>query len=312
MNIKILTHIMPWEIDYALLSSHQLKKTQKYIPEGINIEFDNVLNLSNNIIDWDKSKISKEYFIEKYNDICKGFNTIKHNPKIIDSNTFYGHLDFQREVTSPHMDYYIMFCPDMYFGEYLVPYMIEAIKNISNKNFIITSQVTKRWDSSWDVLVNDNFKNIPYSHCFDLNHYDVDTINNSSTPELIPLNGFKYAGWFDCYSKEVWETLCPVWDEWSGYGSWDTYSMYTLSLLKQKGYDIQQYLLKNQIISEYWNGNEPQQNWDIDTYKDKNSEGLCGYYKKQLYINKNKEGKLDYNRLQEYAITQFNKIINNG
>jgi hypothetical protein len=86
--------------------------------------------------------------------------------------------------------------------------------------------------------------------------------------------------------------------------------MYTLALLKQKGYDIQQYILKNQVISEYWNGNEPQQNWDIDTYKDKNSNGLCGYYKKHLYINKNKEGKLNYNRLQEYAITQFNKIIN--
>jgi hypothetical protein len=101
-----------------------------------------------------------------------------------------------------------------------------------------------------------------------------------------------------------------VWDEWSGYGSWDTYSMYILTLLKQKGYDIQQYILKNQIISEYWNGNKFQQNWDINTYKDKNSEGLCSYYKKQLYINKNKEGKLDYNKLQEYATTQFNRIIN--
>jgi hypothetical protein len=201
-------------------------------------------------------------------------------------------------------------CPDMHFGEMLIPYMIESIKVIPNKNFIITPQITKRWDLSWDILVNENFHHIPYSHCFDLSCYDIDPINTTSTPELTPLNGFKYAGWFDCFSKEIYETLTPVWEEWSGYGSWDTYSMMTLSLLKNQGYDIQQYIIKNQIISEYWNGNVPQQGWDIDTYKDKNSEGLCGYYKKHLYINKNKDGKLDYNKLQEYAITQFNKVIN--
>ena len=309
MNIKILTHIMPWEIDYALLSFSQLKKVQKHIPEGVNIEFENVLNLSSNIINWDKSKIPKEYFIEKYNDICKGFNIIKINPKIMDSDIFYGHLDFQKEVITSSTDYYIPFCPDMYFGEYLIPYMIESIKNIPNKNFIITPQVTKRWDSSWDILVNEYFNHIPYSNCYDLSCYDICNINNSTPPELIPLDRFKYAGWFDCYSKEIWETFCPVWDEWKGYGAWDTYSMITLSLLKQKGYDIQQYLIKGQVISEYWNGGTYQQNWDMEVYRDKNNEGLSDYYKKQLHINKNKEGKLDYTKLQEYAITQFNKII---
>jgi hypothetical protein len=308
MNIKLLTHIMPWEIDYALLSFSQLKKTQKYIPESVNIEFASVLNLSSDIIDWDKSAFPKEYFIDKYNDICKGFNIIKINSRIIDSNIFYGHLDFQRDCKASHIDAYIPFCPDMYFGEYLLSYFIESIKGISSKNFIITPQVTKRWDSSWDILVNENFLNTHYGKCFDLSCYEIDLINQTQ-PELIPIPIFKFAGWFDCYSKEIWEKLCPVWDEWSGYGSWDTYTMYTLSLLKQKGYDIQQYILKNQVISEYWNGNEPQQNWDIDTYKDKNSIGLSGYYRKHIVTNKFKKGQFDYNKLEEYAFIQFNKII---
>jgi hypothetical protein len=311
MNIKILTHLMPWEIDYALLSFSQLKKSEKFISDEINIEFSSVLNLSSDIIDWEKSKFPKEYFISKYKDISKNFNKIKITTKIIDSDIFYGHFNFQKEAISSEVDYYITMCPDMYFGEQTLYYIIESIKNISNKNFIITTQITKRWDQSWDVLVNENFLNIPYNECFKTSCFDVDAINMYSSPELIPLPVFKYAGWFDCYTKEIWERLTPVWDEWSGYGSWDTYSMLTLSLLKQRGYDIQQYLLKGQVISEYWNGNESQQNWGIDTYKDKNSEGLCGYYKKYFYINKNKKGTLDYNKLQEYAIIQFNKIINN-
>lgn len=311
MNIKILTHLMPWEIDYALLSFSQLKNSSNYIPPDVNIELDSCLNLSNYIIDWEKSTFPKQYFIDKYNEISKGFKNIKHTSKIIESNTLYGHLDFQKEVKATHIEYYIAMCPDMHFGEMLIPYIIESIRNIPNKHFVLVPQITKRWDNSWDILVNENFLNIPYNHCFDLNCHDIDILNNYSTPELVPLNGFKFAGWFDCYSKEIWEKFCPVWDEWSGYGSWDTYSMYSLSLLKQTGYDIQQYILKNQIISEYWNGNVYQQDWDIDTYKEKNSEGLCGYYKKYLHINKNKKGKLDYNKLQEYAVVQFNKIINN-
>jgi len=310
MNIKIIMHLMPWEIDYALLSFSQLKHSSNYIPCDVNVEFDSCLNLSSHIIDWEKSQFPKQYFIDKYNEISNGFKNIKHTPKVIETNKLYGYLDFQKEIKADYIDYYITTCPDMHFGEMLVPYMIESIKSIPNENSIITPQITKRWDSSWDIVVNENFNHIPYSHCFDLSYCDIDLIN-SSTPELIPLPIFKFAGWFDCFSKGIWNKLAPTWDEWSGYGSWDTYTMLTLSLLKQRDYDIQQYLIKGQVISEYWNGSVPQQNWDIDTYKNKNSEGLCGYYKKQLYINKNKEGKLDYNRLQEYAITQFNKITNN-
>ena len=301
---------MPWEIDYALLSFSQLKHSLNYIPSDVNIEFDSCLNLSNYIIDWEKSLFPKQYFIDKYNEISSGFKNAKHTSKIIESDILYGHLDFQKEVKDKHIDYYITMCPDMYFGEMLIPYIIESIKAIPNKNFIVTPQITKRWDSSWDVLVNENFNHIPYSHCFDLNCYDIDPIHSSTTPEIHPLPLFKFAGWFDCFSKEIYETLTPVWEEWSGYGSWDTYSMMTLSLLKNQGYDIQQYVIKNQIISEYWNGNVPQQDWDIDTYKDKNSEGLCGYYKKHIHIKKNKNGKLDYSKLPEYTLTQFNKVIN--
>ena len=38
MKVKISYHIMPYEIDYALLSYIQLKKTQYYLPKDINIE----------------------------------------------------------------------------------------------------------------------------------------------------------------------------------------------------------------------------------------------------------------------------------
>ena len=64
MNIKILCHIMPWEIDYVGSVFTNIKKAQltfRFIDKMKNIKFhvDSVLNLSSHIIDWDKSKLPK-------------------------------------------------------------------------------------------------------------------------------------------------------------------------------------------------------------------------------------------------------------
>ena len=37
---------MPWEIDYALLTFTQLKKSKYHLPDNVNITIDSALNLS--------------------------------------------------------------------------------------------------------------------------------------------------------------------------------------------------------------------------------------------------------------------------
>ena len=54
---------MPYEIDYALLSYAQLKKSRYHIPDDVEIEIDTVMNCSNYLIDWDKSKLPKEVYL---------------------------------------------------------------------------------------------------------------------------------------------------------------------------------------------------------------------------------------------------------
>jgi len=55
MVTKITYHLMPWEIDYALQSFTQFKKSKYYLQEGDTVKIDSFLNLSSYIIDWDKS-----------------------------------------------------------------------------------------------------------------------------------------------------------------------------------------------------------------------------------------------------------------
>ena len=56
MNYKVIYHLMPWEVDYLLLSFTQFKKSKDHLTENDNIEISVCLNLSSYLIDWDNSK----------------------------------------------------------------------------------------------------------------------------------------------------------------------------------------------------------------------------------------------------------------
>ncbi len=57
MKLRIFMHLMPWEIDAALLVSEKLRKSSYYLQKGDDVLLDFILNLSDAIIDWDKSKL---------------------------------------------------------------------------------------------------------------------------------------------------------------------------------------------------------------------------------------------------------------
>ena len=249
MNIKIRLHLMPWELDSALLTYSQLAKSFYHFDREDNIVFESCLNLSSYMINWEESKISKEFFIEKYKNLGLVFpDGFKYNPRIYDGDQLYGHLNLEREALSPEFDAYMSMCPDMIFSEYLISYMIEGAKQIKNKYFVITPQIPKMWDFSWDVLVNPTYKDVPYGDR--PNSFDVMNNQTISTQEvsLQSIDCFKYAGWLDLYSKSYVEDLAPIWDEWKGKGGWDTYSMSVSNVFKQIGGDVQQYVLEGQTI----------------------------------------------------------------
>ena len=71
---------------------------------------------------------------------------------------------------------------------------------------------------------------------------------------LDPTSHSKWAIWFDIYNKAFYEDLCPVHDDWTGYGPWDWYSLILSDFVKSKGVDFQQYVLRGQTIFEYQTG----------------------------------------------------------
>ena len=127
------------------------------------------------------------------------------------------------------------------------------------------------WDWTWDELVNKNYKDVSYE---DWNKSDIFEIQSRvlEEPYLEKTSHFKYAGWFDLYSKDFHE-LIPIPDDWKGYGPWDYYSMLISDIAVKNGIDIKEYVLRNQIICEYHPNKEDKDNF-------------ANYYKDLLSLNK--------------------------
>lgn len=289
---------MPWEIDYALLSFTQFKKSKYYLLPEDNVSIETILNLSSYIIDWDKSSLPKTFFIDKYNEISNLLIDYNHIKRIYNGDKIYGHLNLQKECISLEIDHYVGVCPDMYFSEHLLAYMIEGAKSIKNEYFVITPQISKLWDSTWDILVNPSYQNKSYSNWFETDTFDIiydDTL--SSHINLTPINRAKYAGWFDLWNKNFYEKLAPVWDEWEGYGSWDYYTMLVAENFKTAGGDFQQYVLEGKTIFEYSIG--PLKN------------GFSNYYKNYLSLNQIPDQKEKFkSNIFNYANTRLSQIFN--
>jgi hypothetical protein len=279
MNIKILYHLMPWEIDYCLLSFSQLKKSKYFLNNDVNITINSVLNLSSYSVDWENSKISKEFFIQKYEMLSNLLVDYNHEKKIYEGDKLYGHLNLQKESIDNQTDFYLMICPDMYFSSKILGFLCEAIKIINNKYFLVTPQISKFWDSSWDVITHPKFmNNLEHKNWWQTDVYDIINYNETTDREifLTKTPTKKWAGWFDLYNKAFVEELCYVFDDWNGYGGWDYFSMLLTNHLENK-IDFQQYVLNNEVVFEYSVGPL----WGI------NRDGFASYYKSNLKIKDN-------------------------
>jgi len=256
MNVKITMHLMPWEIDNALLTFTQLKKSYFHLAEDVNVTIETVLNLSTKFIDWEESVLPKEFFITKYNDISILLSDYNHIKRVYEGDEVYGFLNLQKESISEEVDYYVGVCPDMYFSEHLLALLIESTRVIKSEYFVVTPQIYKKWDDTWDEITDENYLSVPYSDWDKADVYKTihEIESNQNEMSLVPVNKSKWAWWFDLYNKKFYEELCPVQSDWQGYGPWDWYSMMLSEKALNAGVNFQQYLLKGQTILDISTG----------------------------------------------------------
>ena len=144
--------------------------------------------------------------------------------------------------------------PDVSAPIFALPYLFRSIENIKNEYYLVTAQIVKMWDNSWDPIVNSRYID---RRCdehmykeFDPYIIDKEFLDNSNV-NVKQLDTFKFGGgWtYNLFSSNLLKFI-DIPDELGPYGLDDTFVFQCAMMMAQKGYDVRQYVMENMLVCE--------------------------------------------------------------
>jgi len=241
----VCVHVMPREIELFERFMEQYKRALLYLDDTDSVTIKASLNLNPELTNWDITELPAEYFVDKFEALFKDVPNIN---EIILDNSLMGTTQQKRESIELDYDQFIFVDADIAFPEQLLKYQLEASYTLEGK-YILIPNITKLWDNTWDILVHEDFKDKPYG--FYQEHDPLETINQEvKEVELATVPTIKFGcGMHTLYSKEFWKFV-GIPESFGGYGPEDTFGMFASLLAMQKGYEINEYVLKGIYITE--------------------------------------------------------------
>ena len=246
--IKVVLHCLPNELDQVSWIVDQLKRSSRFI-DAKKFILDFTLNVSSEDTDWNKSKLTREFCIERFNLIFERspfLNQHKISKKQTGCNTVRRNAIRENDGTT----HIIYLDTDLIFPEIILYYIEQAINEIKSKYYIISPKIFQLWDSSWDIISHPNYRSISRENKQWLkNPYQVFE-HEPTDIKLVKLPYIKFGGdWFNVFSKNLLE-LIDIPDSLGHYGLDDTFVSTAANMLKQKEYDIEQFVLNDIVVKE--------------------------------------------------------------
>jgi len=248
---------LPHEIDDLHITLYNLKRNAAMLPHDIQIDLDITFCVSSEVVDWDNSTLPRQFFLDKFESFSPLWNW-SASPIV--------HVEFQsqilgcvshRRATLGSMDGYdftIWLDGDMMFSDHTLLYLISSYRaalDHGHHNTIITPQFVRQWDTSWDILVHDQFLEKPLMY-----HESADIISDvlytHDNMQLVPLPTFKFAGgWCTLLSNSLLRII-GIPDELGHYGLEDTFIVESCKLLRQQNHvsKPQQFSVKGLVAGE--------------------------------------------------------------
>lgn len=256
-----MIHVSPYEIDQYQTFVYRLRGSLSYLSKQYLDEllFIPCLNLNNYLYNWNKSWLNSEFFSNKFHKLNKVIsNKIKVEENIINNHNreIQGALSYKAKFIEKYKfiaKSFIWFDCDLCFPFDLLITLIHGYENVKliNDKFIITPEIIKLWDNTWDPLVNENFIHRAPSHesYYNFDPYELEKIENI-LPELHENTGYtKFAsGWGNLLSVNIFDEISL--DGLGHYGVDDTFIMFAIDKLKKQGKDYKQYILRNIVVTE--------------------------------------------------------------
>lgn len=254
MNFRIVSHIFPHEIDFLDRICDSLLRNANYVDTS-NVTVDVTLNVSEALYDYSEFKIPLSFFQNKFRFLERKISEkYKVDFDINSSIEMVGLNPKRRQVIENTNDDVIIYLDtDVYFNDTTLYYMKSACERVYGSNldyFIITPQIYKYWDTSWDIITNKEYLNNPFNFRDLFNSYSAYTNNSNPVNIMINTNRTKLGGgWFNAISSKLLKKI-GIPESFGPYGEDDTYLMHCCDILRHKGWDVRQYVLENVIVFE--------------------------------------------------------------
>ena len=248
MITQIVVHLLPHEIDWFEWQSKQFKIGSSYVSTDIIIDV--TLNL--NLVDWNKSTMPKQFYIDKFNYIETLWDWAETRFDINEDGTCLGCDDKRRtSIRSSVSDNILYLDSDLIFKPETLSYILSAASAVEDSYYIISPQTVRMWDSSWDVITNRDYMNTPANmETYYANDPFAIITKEISDISLKKINEFKFGGgWFNLLSTNLLK-LTDIPDSFGPYGIDDLYVMQCCNILKQKGIEVNQYVVDGLVVVE--------------------------------------------------------------
>jgi hypothetical protein len=257
--IEIVIWVSPTDIDDLEKSLIRLNTGKNYLTKEQcdNIKFNIVMCVSDEIINWRKSSVTKKECTSKFLEL-KPLTNWASDSIFETTTTINGCTSMRRLALHSDSKYYLWLDTDIIFDPKTLAYSINSINIIEHAGFtqfVSIPEIVRQWDSTWDCLVNEKFINKPIGYQA-INNPHIDTIiDDEIEPKLEEVRnnipGQPYmkfgGGWFALISKELFNTI-PFPENYGHYGLDDTYLMWGAYILQDP--TIKQFKLKNIVVCE--------------------------------------------------------------
>lgn len=256
-NVVVGIIVMPYEIDMFQNTVMRLKESFEHL-STMTVTVDVTLVSTYDMTDWDGSAID-QYFIEDKFKYLEGHLsdisnvTTKFSIEIDDE--IIGCVSKRRQVARALTgdDYGAIFLDcDIVFPRDIFYYIEGAMGSIKDEYFTLVPQIIRIWDTTWDVLVNDDYMDWDHESYLTADLYSIVRQNEYRTKpvEIVSSPVFKFAGgWMTFFSRELLQ-LTDIPDAFGHYGLEDTYVMGCMALMENVGLAPSQYILTNLIVGE--------------------------------------------------------------
>ncbi len=166
-NIVVSMFVFPWEIDSLERVLIGLKESSFNIHPEVKFTLSVTMDLSDRRVQWNSSSIPHEFFENKLKNLTKLCNWCDYSFDINQSSDVYGAADKKRSDLAKYKDKADVFMwldTDIYFPKHILYAISSFVLELKDPYYILTPEIIKYWDSSWDIITNKKYLNQPFNH----------------------------------------------------------------------------------------------------------------------------------------------------